>query len=300
MKPIMLLAALALSAPSALQQRGDDPLLRPLEPEAAAKWLGPQAPIRIHGNSFLVGFEGMNVAMIDTGKGLILIDGALPQGVHDVEANLRKLGYRIEDVKLILSTEPHFDHAGGLAALARDSGATVLASAWAAAALKRGMSGAEDPQLAWLVPFPAVSRVRAVKDGEAIRLGNVAVTARATPGHTPGSMSWTWRSCEGRTCKTMVFASSLNPIGANGYRFSRHPEVVASFRASFAKFRSMPCDILISAHPDQSGGDAKRRRFDRQPRPNPFVDPGACRAYAEKFAGLLAKRLADERDGKAK
>jgi len=293
------LAALALLTSAATAQQ-DDPLTRPIEPEAAAKWIGPQAPIRVFGNSYLVGFEGMNVGLIDTGKGLILIDGAVPQSVRSVEANLQKLGYRIQDVKLILSTEPHFDHAGGLAALVRDSGATVLAGAWSVTALKQGMSTPDDPQAAWLVPFPAVSRLRAVKDGEVIRLGNVAVTARATPGHTPGSMSWTWRNCEGRVCRTMVFASSLNPVAANGYRFTRHPEVVASFRSTQARVRAMPCDILFSAHPDNSGGPEKYARFTKGVRPNPYVDPGACRAYAARSATALAKRLADEKAGKAK
>lgn len=298
MKPIHL-AALALLTTAATHQQ-DDPLTRPIAPEAAAKWIGPQAPIRVYGNSYLVGFQGMNVALIDTGKGLILIDGAVPQSVRALEANIRKLGYRIQDVKLILSTEPHFDHAGGLAALARDSGATVLASDWAAVSLKQGMSTPDDPQAAWLVPFPAVSRVRAVKDGEAIRLGSVTVTARATPGHTPGSMSWTWRSCEGRACKAMVFASSLNPVAANGYRFTKHPEVAASFRTSYAKMRSMPCDIMFSAHPDNSGGPEKYASFAKGVRPNPYIDPGACRAYAAKSAVALAKRLADEKAGNVK
>lgn len=304
MKPSFLIAALAIATAAPAQHQADDPLLRPIAPEAAAKWIGPQAPIRLFGNTHLVGFAGMNVALIDTGKGLILIDGAVPQSVRALEANLAKLGYRIEDVKLILSTEPHFDHAGGLAALARDSGATVLASDWAARALRRGMSSADDPQAAWLIPFPGVDRVRAVRDGEAIRLGGVTVTARATPGHTPGSMSWTWRSCEGRLCRTMVFASSLNPIGADGYRFTAHPEVVASFGRTFARFRAMPCDILISAHPDQSDGVEKRRRFDARPRANPpvnpYVDPGACRAYADRFAAALRRRLTEERAGKAR
>lgn len=297
MKPIHL-AALALLTTAATHQQ-DDPLTRPIAPEAAAKWIGPQAPIRVYGNSYLVGFQGMNVALIDTGKGLILIDGAVPQSVRDVEAHIQQLGYRIRDVKLILSTEPHFDHAGGLAALARDSGATVLASPWSAVSLRQGMSTADDPQVAWLTPFPAVSRVRAVKDGAAIRLGSVTVTARATPGHTPGSMSWTWRSCEGRACKTMVFAASLNPIAADGYRFLKHPEVIASFRASQARLRSMPCDILFSAHPDNSGGPEKYARFVQGARPNPYVDPGACRAYAARSARALAERLADEQAGKA-
>ncbi|MEP9357396.1 subclass B3 metallo-beta-lactamase [Sphingomonas sp. KR3-1] len=296
MKPILLLAAV-LTLPW-LQQ--DDPLTRPIAPEAAAKWIGPQAPIRVYSNTYLVGFKGMNVALIDTGKGLILIDGAVPQSVHDVEAHLQQLGYRIQDVKLILSTEPHFDHAGGLAALARDSGATVVASSWGAAALRNGRSPADDPQVAWLEPFPAVSRVRVVQDGAAIRLGGVTVTARATPGHTPGSMSWTWRSCEGRACKTLVFGSSLNPVAADGYRFTSHPEVVASFRATQARVRAMPCDILFSAHPDNSGGPEKYAALARGVRPNPYLDPGACRAYAARSEQALAERLADEKAGRAK
>jgi metallo-beta-lactamase class B len=298
MKPIHL-AALALLTTAATQQQ-DDPLTRPIAPEAAAKWIGPQAPMRVYGNTYLVGFQGMNVGLIDTGKGLILIDGAVPQSVRALEANLRTLGFRIQDVKLILSTEPHFDHAGGLAALARDSGATVLAGGWAVTVLKQGKSTPDDPQAAWLEAFPAVSRVRAVKDGQVIRLGNVAVTARATPGHTPGSMSWTWRSCEGRACKTVVFGSSINPVAADGYRFTRHPEVVASFRASHARFRALPCDILFSAHPDNSGGVEKYARFAKGVRPNPYVDPGACRAYAARSERALAERLAEEKAGKAK
>lgn len=289
------LAALLLSSAASAQQT-DDPLLRPIAPESAAKWLGPQAPIRVFGNFHLVGFEGLSVGLIDTGAGLILIDGAVPQGVRAIEANIRKLGFRVEDVKYILSTEPHFDHAGGIAALARDSGATVVAGA-AAAAVLRGGTDPSDAQVSWLVPFPAVQRLRTVRDGERLRLGAVTVTARATPGHTRGSTSWTWQSCEGRQCRTIVFAASFNPIAPETYRFSdpAHAWLRASFRRTFAATRRMPCDVLITAHPSQSGGDEKRRRFDQGSRPNPFIDPDACRAYADKSAAALDKRLAEER-----
>jgi len=274
-----------------------DPLLAPIAPDYAARWLKPEAPIKVYGNSYIVGFAGLSVGLIKTSQGLILIDGALPQAVPAIEANIRSLGFKVSDIKLILSTEPHYDHAGGLAALARDSGATVVASAPAAEALRRGRPGAEDPQLADLVPFPAVARLRAVKDGEVIRLGDVAVTARATPGHTAGSMSWTWTSCERRACKAMVFGSSLNPVSSDGYRFSDpgNAALVASFRRSLETVRGLKCDVLVSAHPDQSGGDDKLARARLGQAPNPFVDPGACRAYADRYAARLDKRLADER-----
>lgn len=288
----LVLASTALVAEVA----ADDPLLKPIEPESAKRWLTPQPATRIYGKTWLVGFGGLNVGLIKTSAGLILIDAAVPQSVLDLEANIRSAGFEVKDIKLILSTEPHYDHAGGLAALARDSGATVLASSPAVAVLKAGRSGPDDPQMAWLPPLPSPARLRAVKDGEKIRLGDTVVTAIATPGHTAGSMSWSWKSCEGGKCLAMVFASSLNPVAAPGYRFSdpAHTAYVAAFRHSIGKVRKLDCDILFSAHPDQSGGDAKLAQFIRQPAPNPFVDPAACRAYADKFTGLLDAKLAEE------
>ena len=275
----------------------DDPLLRPIAPGFAAKWLQPQVPVRIFGNVYLVGFSGLNVGLIRTEQGLILIDGAVPQAVKAIEDNIRSLGFKLSDVKLILSTEPHYDHAGGIAALARDTGATVVASASAAPVLMRGQSGPEDPQMAWLESFPAVKKVRIVRDGEAIRLGKTVVTARATPGHTPGSMSWALYSCDKDRCAHIVFASGLNPIAAGDYRFSdpARKNALAAFRRTFASLRTLPCDIVISAHPDQAGGDVKLARFLDAPSPNPFIDPGSCRAYADKFEPLLDARLAKEK-----
>ena len=293
---LFLTAATLFGAIQAPLAAADDPLTRPIMPEAAARWLTPQPPARIYGNSYLVGFGGLNVALIRTDAGLILIDGAVPQAVATVEANIRKLGFRVRDIKLILSTEPHADHAGGLAALARDSGATIVASGPAARVLRQGHSDADDPQAGLVPGFPPVAKIRVVEDGEMILLGKTAITARATPGHTPGSMSWTWRSCEGVKCLNMVFASSLNPISADAYRFSApaNASTRAAFTRTFAVMRQLPCDILLTPHPDQSGGDVKFRQLQRHRGPNPFIDRGACRAYADKFAGLFAARLAEE------
>lgn len=275
----------------------DDPLTRPIAPESAKRWLAPQAPTRLFGGTYLVGFGGLTLALIRTDAGLILIDGAVPQAVGDVEAHIRRLGFSIRDVKLILSTEPHFDHAGGLAALARDSGAPVVASAAGAAVLRTGGGDPDDPQASWLDRFPPVKRLRIARDGEAIRLGRTVVTAHATPGHTTGSMSWSWQECEGKACHTIFFASSLNPLAGDGYAFSdpAHKGQVAAFRATFATMRAMPCDILLTAHPDQSGGDRKVARLRTRRAPNPFYDPSACRRYVDKAEAALDRQMASER-----
>jgi len=289
----VIAALLAAATPAHAES---DPLLKPIAHERAQEWLTPQPPVQIFGNTYLVGFGGLNIALIRTSDGLILLDGGLPQGVRQIEANIRALGFEPSDVKLILSTEPHYDHAGGLAALSRDTGAPVIASAEAAKVLRSGRSGPDDPQMAWLPSFPAVEHVRAVRDGEQLQLGNVTVTALATPGHTPGSMSWTWRSCEGDDCADVVFASSLTPLAAGDYRFSapENRSAAARFRETFRRFWSLPCDILLTTHPAASGGEAKLAELLQVREPNPFLDPQACASYADTYEQAFTKRLAEE------
>ena len=268
----------------------DDPLTRPIASSRTAEWLAPVPPEKLFGTSYLVGFGGMSVGLIDTGDGLVLIDGALPQAAPAILANVRQLGFDPKAIKFILSTEPHFDHAGGLAALARDTGATVVASVRGAEGLRSGRHAADDPQLAYGGSWPAVTRLRVMRDGEVLKLGKTVITAHATPGHTMGSMSWSWRACEGKQCKAIVFSSSLNPVSADDYRFTSAAGApfVAAFAQSYRTMDALACDILISAHPDNAGA----ARFN--------AAPGACRAYADRSRKALAKRLAEERAGKAK
>ena len=262
-----------------------DPLTQPIVTSRTAALLAPVEPEKISGNTYLVGFAGLSVALIDTGDGLVLVDGALPQAASAILDNVRALGFDPKDIKFILSTEPHFDHAGGIAALARDTGATVVASVRGAEGLRTGRHAADDPQLAYGGSWPAVANVRTMKDGEVLRLGKTAITAVATPGHTMGSMSWTWQACEGSSCKAVVFAASLNPFSADDYRYtaSASAPIVEGFAQSYRRMDALACDILISAHPDNAGDG---RYSDK---------PGACRTYADRSRQALAKRLARER-----
>src|SRR5262249_52001989 len=155
-------------------------------------------------------------------------------------------------IRLIVNSHAHFDHAGGIAALQRASGAVVAASAAGARALERGEPLPEDPQYGFgrkSTEFPAVARVRVAADGETLRVGDLALTAHHTQGHTPGSTTWTWRSCEGTHCLDLVYADSLNAVSSPGFRFTDHPELIEQFRRSIAKVKSLPCDVLLSVHP---------------------------------------------------
>jgi metallo-beta-lactamase class B len=294
MKPLLAAAAVLLASSAA--SAAPDPLTAPIANSHAAEWLAPQTPVRIFGNAYYVGTAGLSVVLIKTPAGAILIDASMPQGAAAIEAHIRQLGLKLPDVKYILVTEPHYDHSGGAAALARDTGAVVVASPPSAKALRAGQVGSDDPQSGLLAPFPAVKQVQEIGDGEAVTLGGVSVTARSTPGHTAGSTSWTWTSCEGGKCLNLVFAASLNPVSADGFRFTGTP-LPETFRRSGQRLAALPCDILVSAHPDNSGMAAKLKAREAGASPNPFIDPGAgaCRAYAARAASVLDARLAKEK-----
>jgi len=283
-----------------------DPLTKPIASPYEAQWNRPQQPARIYGNTYYVGVGGLSVVLIHTEAGLILIDGALPQSVAMIEASIRQLGFRVEDIKYILNTEAHFDHSGGIAALARDSGAVVVASPLGAQALRAGRVLEQDPQAGDIEPMPAVAKVSEIIDGGTVKLGAITITAHHMPGHTPGSTSWTWVSCEAggsstgnpNTCLNVVFGASLNAVAADDFHFladANHGDLTPDFRRVINKFSSLPCDILITSHPDHSGADQKLVQLLAGAKPNPFIDPQACRKAAATFEARLEKRIAKEK-----
>ena len=158
-----------------------------------------------------------------------------------------------------------------------------------------------DPQAGEIDPMPAVENVREIADGETLQLGEVAITAHYTPGHTPGSTSWTWVSCEDaerEQCLNVVFGASLTPVAADDFHYlgdERHADLTPAFRRVMQDFARLPCDILISAHPDHSGGDGKLTQLLEGVTPNPFIDAQACRNYAARNEAKLDARIAKEK-----
>ncbi len=259
-------------------------------------WSKPQKPFHIYGNTYYVGTQGLSSMLIASPEGHILIDGTLPQTAKQIAANIRTLGFQVDDVKLILNTHVHFDHAGGIAELQRKSGANVAASAASAKVLRSGLVDRTDPQFGTLPPIAKVVKVQEIKDGEVVNVGKLALTAHFTPGHTPGGTSWTWKSCERGRCLHIVYADSLNPVSAKGYLYSDpklDPNGAQLLERSFKVIAGFDCDILITPHPelvDVFGKLAHRGEDDR----DTFLDPAACRDYVRASREKLEKRLADE------
>lgn len=251
------------------------------------------------GNTYYVGTAGLSAILITSASGHILLDGALPQSAALIDKNIRALGFQTGDVKLIANSHAHYDHAGGIAALQRASGAIVVASAAGARALEQGYPTADDPQFesGRTLRVPPVKSVKVVADGEVVRAGDLALTAHLTPGHTPGAMTWTWRSCEGTRCLDVVYADSLNPVSDDGFRFSgdgKRPSLVESFRTSLTKLENLPCDILLLPHPGAMDLVRKLARQKQDAATNPFIDAAACRTYAALGRKRLASRVAQE------
>lgn len=264
---------------------------------SCAEWNAPQRPVRIHGGTYWVGTHGLGALLITSSAGHALIDGGLPESAPAILASIRALGFDPRDVRVILNSHVHFDHAGGIAELARATGATVAASPSTATVLQRGKSGADDPQFGLLMDIATVPNVRTLADGEIVRVGPLALTAHFTGGHTPGGTSWSWQSCEDNRCLEIVYGDSQSAVSADGFRYSRnttYPNAVKDFERGFATLEKLKCDILLTPHPSAS------RLWERvaardSGNPSALVDSGACKRYAANARKALAARLAKEK-----
>ena len=255
-------------------------------------WTAYQEPFRIFGTSYYVGSYGLSVILLTSDQGHILIDGGVEGSERRIAASINAMGFDIKDVKVILNSHPHHDHAGSIAALQKMSGAVVKASPAAAAVLRTGVAGKDDPQYGGLPPFPAVAKVETLKDGETVHVGALALTAHFTPGHTAGGTTWTWKSCIGAAvCYDLVYADSMTAVSAPGFKYTGAP--AATLAQSLDKLAALPCNMMITPHPEAS---ELWRRLDRRTAGEAvtLVSKPVCRRYVANARAMLEKRLADE------
>ena len=257
------------------------------------EWNQPQKPFKVFGNTYWVGTKGLGSVLIASDRGHILIDGALPESVAQIRDHIKELGFKVEDVRLLLNTHVHYDHAGGLGELQQLTGARAAASASSAKVLTSGEAGQDDPQYGILPPIDRLRNVDVVREGQVVKVGSLIARPHMTPGHTPGGTTWTWKSCEGARCVDVVYADSVSPVSADGFKFTSSP-LTKAFEHTFAALENMRCDILLTPHP------AFSRVFERLAareagNADAFVDGDGCKAYAAAGRKSLAARLATER-----
>ncbi len=289
-QPFLALVLGGLFALSASAQTADE----------RASWNAPVEPFRIFGPLYYVGAKEVSSFAIKTPGGLVVIDGGLPETAARIEASLQKLGWKITDVKILLNSHSHFDHAGGLAELKKKSGARMMADERDAVQLESGGKG----DFAWGDdnPFPAVKVDRRLKDGETVTLAGVTLTAHRTAGHTKGCTTWTAtfeeKNDKGDTERLRaVFYCSTSVPDPKNYRLAgnpRYPEIAADYERSFKILRDLPCDLYLGAHGSMFGLEEKAARLRAGDR-RAFVDPAGFRSFVEKSEKRFHELLAEAR-----
>jgi len=254
-----------------------------------SSWTAPQAPFRIYGNTWHVGPRGLGVFLITAPTGHVLIDGGVPGGAALIEANLRTIGIDPRDIKWILVSHAHCDHAGDVAQLASTTGAEVIAGTGDVPLLARG--GHDDPQYGDRFLYPPVQVTRTVTDGKVLRLGDLALTAHLTPGHTKGNITWGWMSCENGRCLQLVDIGSLSAPDYTLIGNAKHADIVTDYEASFTKVAALRCDIALAPHPGMVDFWERVAKRD-QGEADALIDPTLCRAYAEYARGGFREELA--------
>ena len=264
-----------------------------LDPPA---WSEPIAPFHIVGPIHYVGTRGLAAYLIKTPDGAILLDGTLERNVPAIERGIVRSGVPLRSVKVLLNSHAHFDHAAGLAALKRDTGARLAVMD----ADVRAIATGTPPSVVsyGVVTFPPVRVDRTLHDGDTVTLGGVTLTARKTPGHTAGCTTWTMPVRQGARVLRVVFPCSLSVAGNRLIGNAGYPGIVADFRRTFARMATMKADVVLPAHPEL--GDVMQRRAravagDR----DAFVDPGSLGRMVAAARTAFAADLARQRQRQA-
>jgi len=267
-----------------------------LHAQANADWTEPFPPFRIAGDLYYVGSKGLANYLITTSQGHILINSDLEANVPLIRASVDRLGFKFSDIKILLISHAHWDHAAGSAAIKALTGAKYMVMDADVSVVESGgktdFQYGDDPKS--LYPPAKVDRV--LHDGDEVRLGGAMLVAHLTPGHTKGCITWTMKVQEGgRTLDVVIVGSpNVNP-GCRLVDNSRYPQIAADFERMFEVVKSLPCDIFLTGHGGEFGLEAKYSRV-KEGAPAPFVDPDGYKSYVadreRAFKAELARQKA--------
>lgn len=278
------LAACTLSsAPSVIAAEPPLPQLKAYT--VAESWRQPIAPVRIADRTWQIGTAGLTALLVVTDDGAVLIDGGMPQAADALLSNMERLKIAPADLRLLLSSHAHADHAGPFAALKRRTGVALVANAESAALFARG--GSDDLHFGDDIGYPPVQTDRIVMDHEVVSQGGVDFKVHFVPGHTPGSVAWTWTDTRNGRPVRIAYVDNLSAPGYRPQDNPRYPRLIEDYRRSFQTVRDLPCDLLLTPHPGASGWDYAA---------GDAADAKAlsCIAYAEGAETRFEAQLAEE------
>lgn len=283
---LRLAAASALAVSAAATAQPPAPLPQLQAYTVRESWRQPIAPVRIADHTWQIGTAGLTALLVVTDDGAVLIDGGMPQASDLLLTHMRQVGIEPAQLRLLLSSHAHADHAGPFAALKRATGAQLAANAESAALFARG--GSDDLHFGDAITYPPVQADRILMDHEVVSQGGVELTVHFIAGHTPGSVAWTWTDSRNGQPVRIAYVDSLSAPGYQLQDNPRYPRLVEDYRRTFEAVRALPCDLLLTPHPDASGwdyaaGDAAG------------AQALSCTAYADRAETQFDAQLAEER-----
>jgi metallo-beta-lactamase class B len=258
----------------------------------------PFEPFRVVGNIYYVGASDVSSFLITTPEGHILLDTGFAETVPLIRDGVEELGFKFEDVKLLLNSHAHVDHAGGHALVKRLTGARIVMSGADAALLAAGGKGDVLPLGDDLASYEPARADWVVGDGDRVTLGGVTLTAHLTPGHTRGCTTWTTTVDDGGTTRHVVFFGSTTLLpGVRLVGNPKYPGIADDFAATFRTLRALPSDVFLAPHGAMFGLEGKARRLKEGASPNPFLDPEGYRAYVARSERVFLDQLRREQAG---
>jgi len=259
-----------------------------------AEWTTNHAPFRVIGSVYYVGSQDLASYLITTPQGLILINSSLPSSVPLIRKNVEALGFHFKDVKILLISHGHWDHAAGSAEIKRLTGAKYMVMDADVPVVESG--GKDDFQYGNSAEsqFPATKVDRVLHDGDEVKLGGVVLVAHKTPGHTKGCTTWTMKVREDNKTYNVVIVGSPNVN--TGYKLvdnTAYPTIAQDYELTFRTLKSLPCDVFLGAHGSYFGMEAKFPRM-KAGGVNPFVDPEGYRSYVAEREQAFRAELATQ------
>jgi metallo-beta-lactamase class B len=257
-------------------------------------WNKPVEPFRIAANLYYVGTNYLASYLITTPAGAILINPDYAESVPLIEKSVEKLGFHFQDIKIILISHAHDDHAAGCALAKKRSGAQLMVMDADVSVIEHGGVGDFFYSSHW---EPAkVDRI--LHDLSKIELGGITLTAHLTPGHTKGCTTWTMDTTYGKQSLHAVIVGSPNVN--TGYQLvnnKKYPKIAADFEKEFRVLHALPCDLFLGAHGAYFDMDEKLKRL-KLGAANPFIDPAGYQAYVNDREQAFRKELAKQQAAK--
>lgn len=266
--------------------------------EVSRSWNQPVKPYRVIGNIYYVGASEVTSFLIVTPKGHILLDSGFFETVPQIKQNVAQLGFRLEDIKILINSHAHYDHSGGLALLKELTGAKLMASEADAELLAHGGKG--DFHFGDRLSYPPVTADRVLRDGESVKLGGVTMTAHLTPGHTKGCTTWTMKVKEGLKQYDVVFVGSTTVPGYKLVDNSQYPTIAADYERTFRVLRNLPCDVFLASHGSFYSMQEKSKLLAQGKGPNPFIDKRGYRRFIAQTERSFRKELRRQEQARAK